>query len=364
VRDKLLGNEPKDYDIVTNAKPEEVGDLFKRTLHVGAAFGVVKVLLGGGFEYEVATYRTDGIYIDGRRPDEVKYSQSAEEDVKRRDFTINALLEDPFTGEIRDYVGGQADLQAGIIRAVGDAKKRVAEDRLRMLRAIRFAARFGFTVDPATMSAIQAHASEITDVSPERISAELEGMWSCPRPGQGLRLLVESGLFPHVLGFASPAAAERLDRLPSAKRDAESTRWLAWAILFSGHDRKTIDQRMRALKLSREHLRSVQMLVGAEPILRSGPAIEVMRLAVSKEASLYRDFAACIGAQDRWEAVERDLIADPLPPLPLITGADLQAMGIPPGPKYKELLEAVETAALSRSVRTKDEALALARTLL
>ena len=175
-------------------------------------------------------------------------------------------------------------------------------------------------------------------------------------------MLRESGLLSHVLPFAGEVA-DQLDRLPALKRDAESTRWLAWAILFDGMDRKSIDKAMRELKLSREHLRMVLMLVEASPILRSGSTIDLMRLAVSKESALYRDFAICISAIDRWQEIENDLATNPLPPLPIITGADLQALGIPPGPQYKTVLDAAEEAVLSRRIRTKDEALALVRTL-
>ncbi len=359
VRDRVLGIPPKDFDVVTNAKPEEVSGLFKRTIQVGAAFGVVKVQVGRGLEYEVATYRTDGVYIDGRRPDEVRYSDSVEEDVKRRDFTINALLEDPDTGEILDFVGGRDDLEAGVIRAVGDAKKRVAEDRLRMLRAVRFAARFGFTIEPDTLDAVASHAAEIVDVSPERITAELEGIWSSARPGLGLRLLDASGLRPHVLPFLHDvaAAALRLDRLASLGREPEPARWIAWAVLFGGAAlaRADIDRRMRALKLSREHIRNVQLLVAAlgEP--------ETIRLVVSESAPLIADFLRAYHGDPSepvraWRAVEAELARDPLPPLPVLTGEDLKALGIAPGPAFKRILDDVERGVLFRRIRSKEEA--------
>jgi poly(A) polymerase len=360
VRDLLRGSPPKDYDVVTNARPEQVESLFKRTLMIGAAFGVIKVLLAGGYEYEVATYRTDGVYGDGRRPDEVKYSTSVEEDVKRRDFTINALLEDPFTGEILDYVGGREDLEKGIVRAVGDATKRVAEDRLRMLRAIRFAARFGFAIETGTMDAIKAHAAEIVDVSAERITAELEGMWSTANPLFAFALLEESGLLPHVLPFSIHRTLG-IDILPSLARDAETTRYLAWSLLFLDMSDKEIEDAIRKLKLSRDHLRTIRMLVHAAPILRAGSTVDRLRLAVSEHAPLYKDFAKCLGVPLRWTEIESELAQNPLPPMPLVTGADLKDLGIPPGPKYKEILDAVELATLERRIQTKEEALALVR---
>lgn len=370
VRDHLLGVEPKDFDVITDARPDEVTRLFKRTVQVGASFGVVKVLFGKGFEYEVATYRKDGLYTDGRRPDEVVYSDSVEEDVRRRDFTINALLEDPKTGEIIDHVGGREDLEAKLIRAVGDPKRRVAEDRLRMLRAIRFAARFGFDVEPATMAAIHEHAAEITEVSAERTTQELEGIWSCARPGLGLRLLEESGLLPHVLPFVDPdrvpQLAEQLDRIPLLGRDAARARHLAWALLFDGQDRRAIDARMREMKMSREQMRAVQTLVEASPLLvdpAKAPVAELRRLLVSREADLYADFQrALLGAGpgvDRLEEVRRELEAEPLPPLDLVTGQDLRALGLPPGPQYKEILGRIRQAILERRVKTKEQAIAL-----
>ena len=195
VRDVLLGKSPKDFDIATDATPEEVQKIFRRTVAVGAAFGVIRVRIGHGQEYEVATYRTDGEYTDGRRPDVVRYSKSKEEDVARRDFTINALLMDPFTDEILDFVGGQADLARRMIRAVGDPERRFFEDKLRMLRAVRFASRFDFEIDSATRAAIQKHASSIVLVSAERIVTELSALWNGADPGLGMRLLAELELF-------------------------------------------------------------------------------------------------------------------------------------------------------------------------
>lgn len=368
VRDGLLATQPKDYDIVTNARPEEVTRLFKRTIQVGASFGVVRVLIEKGFEYEVATYRKDGVYTDGRRPDDVMYSTSVVEDVKRRDFTINALLEDPATGEVIDHVGGRADLEAGLIRAVGDAKSRVAEDRLRMLRAVRFAARFGFAIEASTIAAIEAHAHEIRDVSAERITAELEGIWSSPRPGLGLELLSKCGLVAHVLPEVLDVArrSEQLARIPPLGLSAEAARAIAWTILFEGLDRKGIEAEMRRMKMSRDQLRAVQMLAEARTILADpsrAPIAEVRRLLVSGEASIYVAFQrALLGEGDATrflDGVASELAADPLPSLRLVEGADLIALGIPPGPEYKRILDAVELAILERRVRTKDEGLAL-----
>src|SRR5579875_3193231 len=171
VRDRLLGRAPLDYDVATAAPPEVVQRLFPRTVPVGAQFGVVLVLHGGG-RFEVATFRSDDAYVDGRRPSRVHFG-SAREDAERRDFTINALFWDPLEDRIIDFVGGEADLRAGVIRAIGDAAARIAEDRLRMLRAVRFAARFGFTIEPATQAAVVAAAPTLVDIAGERIGEEI-----------------------------------------------------------------------------------------------------------------------------------------------------------------------------------------------
>src|ERR1700690_2556175 len=168
VRDLELGREPADYDVCTDARPERVQELFPRSLAVGAKFGVILVVEEGG-QVEVATFRSDIGYSDGRHPDHVVYADSPQEDVLRRDFTINGLLMDPATGEVLDFVGGRADLHAGIVRAIGDPRLRFTEDKLRMMRGVRFAARFGFRIEPETMAAAQSLAVQITQVSPERI---------------------------------------------------------------------------------------------------------------------------------------------------------------------------------------------------
>src|SRR5579864_9424661 len=172
VRDLEMGRVPADYDVCTDARPERVQELFPRSLAVGAKFGVILVV-EDGIQVEVATFRSDIGYSDGRHPDRVAYSDSPQEDVRRRDFTINGLLMDPATGYVLDFVGGREDLRSGIVRAIGDPQLRFAEDKLRMMRAVRFAARFGFRIEPETMAAAQSLAAQITQVSPERIRDEL-----------------------------------------------------------------------------------------------------------------------------------------------------------------------------------------------
>src|SRR6185436_7566569 len=197
VRDRLLGREPGDYDVATAAPPETVRTLFRRTIPVGARFGVILVLEHGA-RFEVATFRSDDAYVDGRRPTGVRPATAAE-DAQRRDFTINALFQDPITGEVIDFVGGERDLGAGVIRAIGDADARIKEDRLRMLRAVRFAARFGFTIEPATLDAIRKAAPSVTDMAAERIGDEIVKMLTEGSAKRSFELLDASGLLPVVL---------------------------------------------------------------------------------------------------------------------------------------------------------------------
>src|SRR6202166_3584592 len=198
VRDLELGREPADYDVCTDARPGRVQELFPRSLGVGAKFGVILVV-DDGAQVEVATFRSDIGYSDGRHPDQGIYSDTPEEDVRRRDFTINGLLKDPATGEILDFVEGRADLRAGIVRAIGDPLLRFAEDKLRMMRAVRFAARFGFQIDPATLLAAQELSAQITQVSPERIRDELTKILTEGAARRGFQLLDQTGLLEILL---------------------------------------------------------------------------------------------------------------------------------------------------------------------
>lgn len=197
VRDELMGLEPHDFDVASNATPDEVISLFDKTIPVGKQFGVVRVLIDG-IETEVATFRSDSKESDGRRPDSVEFS-SMEEDAKRRDLTINGLFLEPFSGKIFDFVGGQEDIKNKIIRFIGDPKERIDEDRLRVLRVIRFAARFDFTIDKNTLRAIKLNAHRIHDVSMERIKDEFDKMLKQERPSEAILLLKETGLLNETL---------------------------------------------------------------------------------------------------------------------------------------------------------------------
>jgi len=394
VRDDLLGRVPKDYDIVSDARPEQVVALFRRTIEVGAAFGVVKVLMGHDRDYEVATFRTEGTYTDGRRPDEVVYSDDWLEDVARRDFTINALLMDPVSGNILDAVEGREDLAAGLIRAVGTAERRFAEDKLRMLRAVRFAARFGFEIEAGTRRAIEQHAGELSGVSKERIVAELEGIFR-GRAGHGFEQLAALGLLSpalaYVQGDAQPALVERMQRFEKLceRLNEGAARMVAWTLTIDGLSRKAAEAALRGMKLSREVIRSALYLLDAlgefstdsdnpqeavgpfsseleavnEPSIASPERAGIMRLAANSEASMTEVFFAVHQGDDgtivrRFRRARADLAARPLPPRPLVTGGDLQTLGMRPGRAFKDILRAVDDAVLERRVTTRDEGLA------
>lgn len=382
VRDLLLGKTPKDWDIATDARPERVQALFRRTVAVGAAFGVVQVLEREG-AYEVATFRTDGDYVDGRRPSEVVYSESREEDVRRRDFTINALLMDPKTEEILDYVGGRADLAAGVIRAVGVPRDRFGEDRLRMLRAVRFAARLDFEIEPETWAALVEQSHRLKVVSPERITAELEGIFLSPRPGLGARLLEASSLSQVCLPSPRPAdLAAQLDRLPSAAAglDKEATTAVAWALVHREVERDRLEGALRERKLSRSTLRAVQDLFESERVVAAAedppsssdgpgrPRASLLRLARgagarSRRAYLEAAHGSGSALLRRFEAAEGALAARPPAEDAFLTGEDLKALGLKPGPRFKHILTEVEGAILEGEVTSKAEALERARDL-
>jgi poly(A) polymerase len=408
VRDLLLGREPSDYDVATNAHPERVQELFPRSLAVGAKFGVILVVEDGE-EVEVATFRSDVGYSDGRHPDSVVYSDSPQEDVLRRDFTINGLLMDPATGEVFDFVDGRADLENGIVRAIGDPRVRFAEDKLRMMRGVRFAARFNFQIDPATMAAAQALAPQITQVSPERIRDELTKLLTEGAARRGFELLDEAGLLAVVLpdivkmkGVEQPPQYHpegdvwihtrmMLEMLP-----AGCSPTLAWGVLlhdvgkpptftpaagpgtrirFDGH--VEVGARMaqsicRGLRFSNENIEQIESLVANhlrfKDVRQMRPATlkRFVRLPLfSEHLALHR--MDCLSSHrnlDAYGFVQRFLAETPpeqVRPPRLVTGEDLKRMGIRPGPRFKEILLAVEEAQLDGKFTDRESALEFAR---
>ena len=353
VRDELLGLAPADYDIASSATPAQVQQLFRRTVAVGAAFGVVEVIGpkrdGSHLKVQVATFRSDGAYTDGRRPDAVTYS-SPEEDAARRDFTVNGLFCDPLTGEIRDHVGGRADLAARVLRAIGDPAARFAEDKLRLLRAVRLAARFDLAVEPKTFAAVRAMAPQLTVVSAERIADELRKLLAHPNRGRGLSLLTETGLLAVVL----PEATGTLDGLSPA-----ATFPTALAALLDGSTPKAVAAICRRLKLSNDETARIGWLAAHRRALATATRPSVLypllvHPGVGELLDLHRADGLTVG---HCELLLAEKSPAELDPPPLLTGDDLQAAGFDPGPRFKLALAAVRAAQLDGEVTTPAEAL-------
>ncbi len=394
VRDELLGLTPTDYDVATDAPPDRLRALFPRSASVGAAFGVILVQSPPrpGFppiSTEVATFRAEGPYSDRRRPDTVQFSDAAS-DARRRDFTINALFLDPFPppdpahdprGVVIDLVGGMPDLRAGVLRAVGNPDHRLAEDHLRALRAVRLSARLGFTIDPATREAILRHAGELAGVSRERIGDELRMMLAHPTRARAAKLMQELALDAPAL-LDEPRRAD-LRALASLPPDAPAVvAMAAWA-----HDRSAggppagaedsspqAARRWRvALCLSNQETDAFREVLDLVECLRPEGDWSRRGVAGKKRLAARPAFAAAlaiVGARDpaHAETVRRMVgeLTSELPgltPPPLVTGDDLVAMGLSPGPAFKRLLDEAYDAQLENRIRTKSEGLELVRRL-
>jgi len=419
VRDLLLGREPADYDVATDALPDEVMKIFPRTWAVGAQFGVVLVPIGDDEAcdtnpqshlhgcIEVATFRSDGAYTDGRHPDAVRFTKDAREDVQRRDFTINGMLLDPLNGdEVIDYVGGRADLAAKTVRTIGDPKRRFSEDKLRMLRAVRFAARFGYEIEAVTMAAIRGLAPQISVVSRERVRDELTKMLTEGHARRAFELLDESGLLREVLpevarmkGVAQPPQFHPegdvwvhtlllLEKLPE---NASPT--LAWGALlhdvgkpptfriapdrirFDGHVEvgvKMTEKLGRELRFSNEELEQVSALVenhmkfSEVTRMRESTLKRFMRMPrFDEHMALHKmDCLSSHGDLSLYDFVKAKMEQTPLEeirPALLVSGEDLIAAGYKPGPRFKEILSAVEDAQLEGRLQSREQALEYVR---
>lgn len=407
MRDLLLGREPADYDVATDATPDQVMALFPESVAVGAKFGVI-LIPRGAHKVEVATFRSDVSYSDGRRPDAVIYAKSPEEDVHRRDFTINGLLMRHNTGEILDFVGGRSDLKAGIIRAIGDPYKRFEEDKLRLLRAVRFAARFGFEIEAETFRAIRKHAKDIAQVSPERIRDELTKMLTEGAAANAFRLLDQTWLLQNVLpeisamkGVAQPPqyhpegdvwvhTCMMLDGIP-----AGSTITFAWGVLlhdvgkpptfrsaaetgdrirFDGHVEVGIrmgEEICRRLKMSNNETEQILSLIANHMKFKDAGQMRSSTLKRFVRQPKFDEHLAlhkldCLSSHRHLETYEFVLQflehtpPEQVAPSKLLTGDDLIYMGFSPGPEFKEVLRAVEDAQLEGSIQTREEALDLA----
>jgi poly(A) polymerase len=369
VRDELLGLTPKDYDVATSATPDQIRDLFghRRTLPIGAAFGVVTVLgPRAAGQIEVATFRKDAAYSDGRHPDSVSFTD-AEHDAQRRDFTINGLFFDPVENKVVDYVDGQADLQRRIIRAIGNPRLRLSEDKLRMLRAVRFAATFDFEIEADTLRAIQEMAGEINTVSAERIGMEIRRMLLDPRRAVALCLLRETNLLAHVLSEIADLPADVWQQMIArVEQLREPTLPLALAAVLLVAEDADISEVGRRLRYTNKELDRATWLVNNLMTVAHAPSVpwpKLQRLLVHDGAAeLIALLESITELQDPALAFCRERLAWPaerLNPKPLLDGGDLSRHGLPPGPEFSALLEQVRDAQLNGLVATRDEALAL-----
>ncbi|MGH7273642.1 MAG: CCA tRNA nucleotidyltransferase [Nitrospiria bacterium] len=405
VRDQVMGREPQDYDIATDARPEAVMRLFPKTIPAGISFGVV-IVLDGPYQFEVATFRSDGQYLDGRHPVEVHFSDEVE-DARRRDFTINGMFYDPIDGRIVDYVEGQTDIKAGLIRCIGDPRERFAEDKLRLMRAVRFAAQFDYKIESRTYQAILDLASQITIVSAERIRDELSKTLMGPRPAQGLRMLHQTVLLKAIL--PEVCAMEGVEQPPEfhpegdvwthtllmlEKMDPGSNFELALSVLL--HDvgkpptfspPKTEKDRIRfdnhcqvgaqmsegicsRLRLSRKQTEKVVELVREHLRFKDVRQMRESKLKrflrgehFPDHLELHRlDCLASHGDLSNWEFCKQKLEEigpEEMRPERLVTGDDLIRMGYVPGRLFSEILTAVEDAQLEGQVKDREAALEL-----
>jgi poly(A) polymerase len=401
VRDHLLGREPKDYDVATSATPQQVIALFPGALTVGAHFGVV-IVRHGGEQIEVATFRTDGSYQDGRHPESVTFS-TAEEDAQRRDFTVNGLFRDPTSGDIIDYVGGQSDLEKRLLRAIGDPLKRFDEDKLRLLRAVRFATTLGFEIDPVTWQAVCEHAPAIQSVSAERIRDELIKIFLHPNRVRGFDLLVDSGLMAQVLpeilvlkGVEQPPQWHpegdvfihtrlMLSLLPEVvseplvlsvllhdiAKPATFTVDETGRIRFNGHDKlgaEMAGEILRRLKFPNDVIEPTQSAVAQHMAFKDVKKMKTSTLKRMMARPTWADELAlhrvdCLGSNgllDNYEFMQakaKEFSHEPLIPQPLLNGRDLMALGWQAGKQLGAVLTEVQNAQLEGIISTKDEAL-------
>lgn len=409
VRDSLLGREPEDYDVATSARPEQIEALFPRTIPVGRKFGVI-IVLEGGHEFQVATYRAEADYHDGRHPEKVTFTD-AQADASRRDFTVNGLFFDPVQKKLHDWVGGEADMSAKRLRTIGDPGERFAEDHLRLLRAVRFAAQLDFTIEPATLAAIRANAAKILTVSAERIREELIKLFRPPHAARGLELLRESGLLEHVLPeIAATVPCEQSPdyhpegtvfnhiKLMLANLPADAAPSLAWtallhdvakpvtatcdektgAIHFYGHEKVGAEMAEALLQRLKFPRRQTEEIVAAVRHHMQFKDVKAMRKSTLRRMLLRETFPLemalhrldCLGSHrqlDHYEFMQeqaKELEHRPEIRPPLLTGDDLKELGVEAGPKMGKLLAELREKQLQDEFTTAEEARAWVRTQL
>ncbi len=401
VRDMVRGLTPKDFDVATDAPPEVVQRIFKHTYAVGAKFGVV-VVVENGTNFEVATFRSDDAYIDGRRPSAVHFA-SPEQDARRRDFTINGMFFDPAKDQVIDFVGGRADIEAKLVRAIGDPAQRFSEDRLRMLRAVRFATVLDYKIGKQTWDALVANSAAILEISAERIRDELVKIFFSPNRVRGWDLLDESGLMRTILPELEPMkGCEQPEQFHPEGDVFEHTRLMlqllpakvsvplvfsvilhdvakpvtaqvdaTGRIRFNEHDRigaAMTEQIMERLRFSRAEIDATVEMVRQHMVFKDVPKMRVAKLkrfmarpTFNEEMELHRvDCESSHRILDNYKFLlrKREEFANELiiPP-PLVRGDDLIALGLKPGPRFGEILEAVETSQLEGTLKTRDEAI-------
>ncbi len=401
VRDMVRGLTPHDFDVATDAPPEVVQHIFPHTYAVGAKFGVV-VVVENGTNFEVATFRSDDAYLDGRRPSAVHFA-SPEEDARRRDFTINGMFFDPAKNQVIDFVGGRGDLEAKLVGAIGDPVQRFAEDRLRMLRAIRFATVLDYQIDRQTWEALIANASAILNISAERIRDELVRIFLSPNRVRGWDLLDQSGLMRAILPEIAPMKGCKQPEQFHPEGDVfEHTRLMlqllpakvsvplvfsvilhdiakpvtaqhdpTGRIRFNEHDRigaAMTEQIMERLRFSRAEIDATVEMVRQHMVFKDVPKMRVARLkrfmarpTFEEELELHRvDCESSHRILDNYEFLlqkREEFANEPIIPPPLVRGDDLIALGLKPGPKFGEILEAVETRQLEGILKSREEAL-------
>lgn len=374
VRDKVMGKEPHDYDVATAAPPDRVVSLFRRTRKVGIQFGVVLVGVKQ-FWIEVATFRSDGSYLDGRRPDHVEFT-NAREDAIRRDFTINGMFFDPLADELIDYVGGEADIKSETIRAIGDPVRRFEEDHLRLLRAVRFAARFGFQIEPHTESAIRTHAALVRKVSPERIHDELERMLTHPNRARAFELLGATGLLEHLWAGAAeivPHASRIHTMLAALPTDAPFE--LGMAVLLHALPLERVEEVCRLLMCSNRTMKTAVWLIAHQNDLIQPSAVTLADLKLLMACRPFAQLLDLLAARliaDRLPpdahaemvARSRAIPPDQIAPPAFITGKHLGKLGLAPGPQYKAILAAIYYAQLNGDIVDKTAARNMARRLI
>ncbi len=363
VRDMLLKRPAKDYDVATDAKPDEVAKLFERTLKVGAKFGVVMVIANGA-QTEVATFRTESGYADGRHPDRVAFC-SPQEDASRRDFTINGMFYDPIDRKVIDFVNGQADLRKGLVRTIGDAQKRFGEDYLRLLRAVRFSAQLGFAIEPETWSAVCTKARNITKISAERIAMELEAIVTHPNRARGASMLIKSKLAGAVFpGFEGEGTEFGIEVLGNLSKEIDFP--LALASLFAGYDTKFGMAQTGRLKLSRAHSKHLRFLLNRRgDLLEAQMGLGQLKLLLAQpyfsdlyelQRAIQMVRGASIGPLLAITKRAKALKGRQLRPKPLLDGHELIRLGVQPGPMVGLVAKEMYIAQLSEELNTPDQA--------